>query len=72
MKNLTYTLSIELFKFHLSTSAKLKTCFSRRESLKKCTSLEEQKGTRYIRRNVYFDIIVSAIFVLQNRISNFF
>ena len=41
--------------FHLSGSAKLKTCFSRKENLNKCTSFEEQKG---IRRNVYFDIIV--------------
>ena len=26
--------------------------------MKKCTSFEEQKGSRYIRGNVYFDIIV--------------
>ena len=26
--------------------------------MKKCTSFEEQKGTRYIRGNVYFRIIV--------------
>ena len=26
--------------------------------MKKCTSFEEQKGTRYIWRNVYFDIII--------------
>ena len=26
--------------------------------MKKCTTLEEQKDTRYIRGNVYFDIIV--------------
>ena len=32
--------------------------FSRKENLKKCTSFEEQKGTRYIRGNVYFGIIV--------------
>ena len=32
--------------------------FSRREILKKCTSFEEQKGTTYIRGNVYFGIIV--------------
>ena len=31
---------------------------SRKESLKKCTSFEEQKGTRYIRGKVYFGIIV--------------
>ena len=32
--------------------------FSQKENLKKCASFEEQKGTRYIRGNVYFDIIV--------------
>ena len=32
--------------------------FSPEENLKKCTSFEEQKCTRYIRGNVYFDIIV--------------
>ena len=64
MKNLTYTLSIELFKFHLSTSAKLKTCFSRRESLKKCTSLEEQKGTRYIRRSLFYKTVSRIFFNL--------
>ena len=30
---------------------------SRKEDLKKCASFEEQKGTRYIRENVYFGII---------------
>ena len=29
-----------------------------RENLKKCTSFEEQKGTRYIQGKVYFGIIV--------------
>ena len=32
--------------------------FSRKENLKKCTNFEEQKGTRYIRANVYVGIIV--------------
>ena len=32
--------------------------FYRKENLKKCTTFEEQKGTRHIRGNVYFDIIV--------------
>ena len=31
---------------------------SQKENLKKCTTFEEQKGTKYIRGNVYFDIIV--------------
>ena len=32
--------------------------FYRKENLKNCTTFEEQKGTRYIRGNVYFGIIV--------------
>ena len=32
--------------------------FSRRENLKKCTSFEVQKGTKHIRENVNFGIIV--------------
>ena len=32
--------------------------FSRKEKLKKCTSSEEQKGTRYIRENVYFVMMI--------------
>ena len=31
--------------------------FYREENLKKCTIFEEQKGTKYIRGNVYFSII---------------
>ena len=31
---------------------------SRKENLKKCTSLEEQKDTRHIQGNVYFGIII--------------
>ena len=40
--------------------------------MKKCISFEEQKGTRYIQGNVYFSIISSAVFCLQNRILDFF
>ena len=36
----------------------LKIQFYREENLKKCTTFEEQKGTRYICGNVYFGIIV--------------
>ena len=32
--------------------------FSRKANLKKCTNFEEQKGTRYIRGNVYIGIMV--------------
>ena len=32
--------------------------FSRKKKLKKCTSFEEQKVTRYIQGNSYFRIIV--------------
>ena len=28
------------------------------KKFEKCTSFEEQKGARYIQRNIYFDIIV--------------
>ena len=43
--------------YHLSISSKLKTCFSQKENLKKCTGFEEQKGTRYVWGNVCFDFI---------------
>ena len=52
------TFSIEWFTFYLSSSAKLKTCFSWKENLKIRTAFEEQKGTGYIRGNLYFDIIL--------------
>ena len=58
--------SIELFTFHLYTSAKLKTCFSRKESWKKCTSFEEQKGASHIQK------CSSANFRRQNRVPDFF
>ena len=32
--------------------------FSLKVNLQKCTSFEEEKSTRYVWRNVYFDIIV--------------
>ena len=34
--------------------------FYREEDLKKCTTFEEQKGTRYICRNIYFGTIASS------------
>ena len=36
----------------------LKTSILRKENLKTCTTFEEQNGTRLIRGNVYFGIIV--------------
>ena len=48
----------------------LQTC--RKENLKKCTSFGEQKGTIYIRENVYFGFLSSAVFCLLNRVSDFF
>ena len=45
-----------LLKIDVLTFSKLR--FSRIENLKKCTNFEEQKGTRYIRGNVYIGIIV--------------
>ena len=45
-----------LYYYKKLTFSKLQ--FYREEDLKKCTTFEEQKGTRYIRANVYFGIIV--------------
>ena len=45
-----------LYYYEKLTFSKLQ--FYREENLKKCTTFEEQKGTRYIRGNVYFGIIV--------------
>ena len=45
-----------LYYYEKLTLSKLQ--FYRKENLKKCTTFEEQKGTRYIRGNVYFGIIV--------------
>ena len=39
-----------------------KLSFSRKENLKKVTNFENQKGTRYIRQNVYIDIIVFSCY----------
>ena len=58
MEKLTSNCLIELFTFFSFSSAKLNTCFSWKENVKKCTSFEEQKGTRYIWGNIYFGIIV--------------
>ena len=44
----------------IRTFSKLR--FSRKENLKKCTNFEEQKGTRYIQRNVYIGTIVFSCF----------
>ena len=44
--------------------------FSWKENLKKCTSFEEQKDTRYVRGNVFLALSSSAIFPLQNRVSD--
>ena len=46
--------------------------FSWKENLNKCTSFEDQKGTRYIWGNVKFGILSSAVFRLQNHVSDFF
>ena len=45
--------------------------FSRKENLKKFTSFENQKGTRYIQGNVYLALSSSAVFRLQIRVSDF-
>ena len=57
--------SIELFTFHLSTSAKLKTCFSRKERLKNALALKSKK-VQVIFRNalqlIFADKTVFQIF----------
>ena len=44
--------------------------FSQWENLTKCTSFEEQKGTRDIREKFILILLSSAVFRLQNRISD--
>ena len=44
----------KIYYWEKLTFSKLR--FSRIENLKKCTNFEEQKGTRYIRGNVYIGI----------------
>ena len=46
------------YREKLTFSKLVKKYISRKENLKKYTGFEKQKGTRYIRGNVYFDIIV--------------
>ena len=41
-------------------------CYTRKENLKKCTSFEEQKSTRYIRGNVYLGITVFSCLLSTN------
>ena len=36
------------------------------------TSFEEQRDTRYIRENVVLALLSSAVFQLQNRVTDFF
>ena len=62
MEKSTFTFSIELFTFHLSRSAKLKTRFAWKENLKKCTSFEEQKGI--FRETFILTLSSSAVFRL--------
>ena len=50
MPNIYFTIKKKL------TFSKLQ--FYREENLKKCTTFEEQKGTRYIRGNFSFGIII--------------
>ena len=46
--------------------------FNREENLKKCTTFEERKGTRYIRKTFILALSSSAVFRLQNHVSDFF
>ena len=40
--------------------------FSRKENLKKCTNVEEENDTRYLRRNIYFGIIIFGCLSSKN------
>ena len=64
---------MELLTFHSSINAKFKTWFSQKENLKKYTSFEEQKGVQVIFLETFILTLSSlAIFLLQNRVSDFF
>ena len=54
-----YLIFLNIYYWEKLTFSKLfgKVNFSK-ENLNKCTSFEEQKGTRYIRKNLYFGIII--------------
>ena len=56
IKEINRSVKYLLYYYEKRTSSKLQ--FYRGENLKKCTTFEEQKGTRYIRGNVYFGSIV--------------
>ena len=56
LKEINRSVKHLLYYYEKLTFSKLQ--FYREENLKKCTTFEEQKGTRYIRGNVYFGIIV--------------
>ena len=45
---------------------------SRKENSKKCTSFEEEKGTRYIREKVYFGIIIFSCLSSTKQCLRFF
>ena len=49
-----------------------KTLILSEENLKKCTTFEEQKGTRYIGETFILASSSSAVFHLQNSVSDFF
>ena len=61
---------IELCTFHLSSSAKLKIHFSWKENLKKCSSFEEQKVQGVFEGTFILTLSFSAVFHLQNVVSN--
>ena len=58
IKEINRSIKHSLYYYEKLTFSKLQ--FYRKENLKKCNTFEEQKGTRYISRNVYFSIIVSS------------
>ena len=58
----TYVLLFDIFNgcflVQLKKQIGIKLRFYRKENLKICTTFEKKKGTKYIRANVYFGVIV--------------
>ena len=56
IKEVNRSIKHSLYYYEKLTFSKLQ--FYRKENLKKCTTFEEQKGTKCIRGNIYFGIVV--------------
>ena len=71
--NIIFVLLLDVFNWEKLTFSKLVgKGISRKENLKKGISFEEQKGTRYIRGNVHFGIIIFSCCLLSTDFYNLF